>query len=40
DPAVNRDLPQLTNPNRWQPLVESDGLGYLSTQEHVTPHMG
>eukprot|EP00903_Cladosiphon_okamuranus_P005324 g5322.t1 len=25
---------------KWQPLLESDGLGYISTQEHVTPHIG
>eukprot|EP00752_Nemacystus_decipiens_P012197 g10813.t1 len=24
----------------WQPLLESNGLGYISTQEHVTPHIG
>ncbi|CAN0533141.1 unnamed protein product, partial [Scytosiphon promiscuus] len=31
---------QLANPRRWQPLIESNGLGYLTTQEHVTPHIG
>ncbi|CAM9270140.1 unnamed protein product [Ectocarpus sp. 6 AP-2014] len=25
---------------RWQPLLESDGLGYITAQEHVTPHIG
>eukprot|EP00752_Nemacystus_decipiens_P017791 g15951.t1 len=25
---------------RWQPLLESDGIGYITTQEHVTPHIG
>eukprot|EP00903_Cladosiphon_okamuranus_P012371 g11596.t1 len=25
---------------KWQPLLESNGLGYISTQEHVTPHIG
>jgi len=24
----------------WQPLLESDGRGYFSRQEHVTPHIG
>ncbi|CAM9870915.1 unnamed protein product [Ectocarpus fasciculatus] len=31
---------QFTEFKKWQPLVESDGLGYVSTQEHVTPHIG
>lgn len=31
---------QFSNKKRWQPLLESDGLGYISTQEHVTPHIG
>ncbi|CAM9585307.1 unnamed protein product, partial [Ectocarpus sp. 12 AP-2014] len=40
-PYVPRNSPyELTNIKRWQPLVESDGLGYVSTQEHVTPHIG
>ena len=26
--------------NRWQPLLESDELGFLYHQEHVTPHIG
>jgi hypothetical protein len=24
----------------WQPLTDSDGRGYFSAQEHVTPHIG
>lgn len=24
----------------WQPLLEDNGLGYFSRQEHVTPHIG
>ncbi|CAM9420198.1 unnamed protein product [Ectocarpus fasciculatus] len=40
-PYVPKNSPyELTNFKRWQPLVESDGLGYVSTQEHVTPHIG
>lgn len=32
---------QLTHRKRWQPLMESpDNLGYIVTQEHVTPHIG
>eukprot|EP00904_Undaria_pinnatifida_P002795 jgi/Undpi1/12516/HiC_scaffold_6.g02185.m1 len=31
---------KLRNRHRWQPLMESDGLGYITTQEHVTPHIG
>ncbi|CAM9200218.1 unnamed protein product, partial [Laminaria digitata] len=31
---------KLTKRRRWQPLIESNGLGYLTTQEHVTPHIG
>ncbi|CAM9706452.1 unnamed protein product, partial [Scytosiphon promiscuus] len=26
--------------SKWQPLMESDGLGYVYVQEHVTPHIG
>ena len=26
--------------HRWQPLMENDGRGYFSRQEHVTPHIG
>lgn len=25
---------------RWQPLLEDDGRGYFTRQEHVTPHIG
>lgn len=31
---------QFTSKKRWQPLLESDALGYISTQEHVVPHIG
>lgn len=31
---------QFKRTKNWQPLLESDGLGYISTQEHVTPHIG
>ncbi|CAM9482619.1 unnamed protein product [Ectocarpus fasciculatus] len=31
---------KLTHKSYWQPLLESNGYGYLSTQEHVTPHIG
>lgn len=31
---------QFAKKKRWQPLLETDGLGYISTQEHVTPHVG
>lgn len=31
---------QLKDEKRWQPLVESDGLGFLYAQEHVTPQVG
>ncbi|CAM9235018.1 unnamed protein product [Laminaria digitata] len=31
---------ELSNERRWQPLMTSNGLGYLSSQEHVTPHIG
>ena len=30
----------IDDPERWQPLLESDDLGYLSYQEHVTAHIG
>lgn len=33
-------LHQFSHKRRWQPLMESDGLGYISFQEHVTPHIG
>jgi hypothetical protein len=31
---------EITDPNAWQPLIESDDLGFFYTQEHVTPHIG
>ncbi|CAM9676919.1 unnamed protein product, partial [Hapterophycus canaliculatus] len=31
---------QLTRRKRWQPLMETNDLGYITTQEHVTPHIG
>ena len=31
---------QLKRGRRWQPLTESNGLGYITVQEHVTPHIG
>lgn len=27
-------------PYRWQPLIESNDLGFFYAQEHVTPHIG
>jgi hypothetical protein len=26
--------------DRWQPLVESNGKGYFTIQQHITPHIG
>ncbi|CAB1104024.1 CPO-like [Ectocarpus sp. CCAP 1310/34] len=31
---------QFSSTKRWQPLMESNGLGYLNSQVHVTPHIG
>ena len=31
---------KLKYESRWQPLLESDSLGFLYHQEHVTPHIG
>jgi hypothetical protein len=31
---------KITDPKTWQPLIESDGLGFFYAQEHVTPHIG
>jgi hypothetical protein len=31
---------KLTDPESWQPLIESDSLGFFYAQEHVTPHIG
>eukprot|EP00752_Nemacystus_decipiens_P004023 g3684.t2 len=40
-PYTPRNTPyELVEKKKWQPLLESDGLGYISTQEHVTPHIG
>lgn len=33
-------LTQFKKKKRWQPLQEDDGLGYVSTQMHVVPHIG
>ena len=30
----------LEYPDHWQPLLESDGLGFLYHQEHSVPHVG
>eukprot|EP00545_Synedropsis_sp_CCMP1620_P002929 CAMPEP_0119010050 /NCGR_PEP_ID=MMETSP1176-20130426/4758_1 /TAXON_ID=265551 /ORGANISM="Synedropsis recta cf, Strain CCMP1620" /LENGTH=514 /DNA_ID=CAMNT_0006962645 /DNA_START=57 /DNA_END=1601 /DNA_ORIENTATION=- len=30
----------LTDPESWQPLIESDDLGFFHSQEHVTAHIG
>jgi hypothetical protein len=41
DPYEPRNSPwKLSNRKRWQPLLEHNGRGYLSYQEHVTPHIG
>ncbi|CAM9338597.1 unnamed protein product [Ectocarpus sp. 8 AP-2014] len=40
-PYVPRNSPyEVTDTKKWQPPEESDGLGYITTQEHVTPHIG
>jgi hypothetical protein len=31
---------EITVPNAWQPLIESDDMGFFYAQEHVTPHIG
>ncbi|CAM9609976.1 unnamed protein product, partial [Hapterophycus canaliculatus] len=31
---------KVTRRKRWQPLTETDGLGYITAQEHVTPFIG
>ncbi|CAM9971879.1 unnamed protein product, partial [Ascophyllum nodosum] len=31
---------KLSKPKRWQPLMDSNNLGYISSQEHVTPYIG
>ena len=30
----------FSHPNAWQPLIESDEIGFFYAQEHVTPHIG
>jgi len=30
----------IIDPEAWQPLTESDDLGFFYAQEHVTPHIG
>ena len=37
---VHPRFPQFEHTMKWQPLMESDGYGYITTQEHVTPHIG
>jgi len=36
---VNTPL-DLVDETRWQPLIESDGIGFFYAQEHVTPQAG
>mmetsp|Transcript_12974 Transcript_12974/g.31623 ORF Transcript_12974/g.31623 Transcript_12974/m.31623 type:complete len:547 (+) Transcript_12974:209-1849(+) len=31
---------ELVDTAAWQPLIDSDGLGFFYAQEHVTPHIG
>lgn len=31
---------KILNKFRWKPMLEEDGRGYFSRQEHVTPHIG
>ena len=31
---------EAKDPKAWQPLIESDDLGFYYAQEHVTPHIG
>ncbi|CAM9150528.1 unnamed protein product [Ectocarpus sp. 8 AP-2014] len=31
---------KFSSTERWQPLMESNGLGYVNSQVHVTPHIG
>ena len=31
---------EITDPNAWQPLIESDDMGFFFAQTHVTPHIG
>ncbi|CAM9971686.1 unnamed protein product [Ascophyllum nodosum] len=40
-PYIPRNTPwEFKKKKRWQPLTESDGLGYISSQEHVVPFIG
>ena len=32
--------PQITDATAWQPLIDSNDLGFFYAQEHVTPHIG
>jgi hypothetical protein len=41
DPYVPRNNPwTLEQRSKWQPLLEHNKRGYISYQEHVTPHIG
>ena len=40
DVRNKRLIHQLTNERRWQPLMSTNDLGYITTQEHVTPYIG
>ena len=31
---------EISDDTKWQPLIESDDLGFYYPQEHVTPHIG
>ena len=31
---------EISDPTAWQPLIESNDLGFFYAQEHVTPHIG
>mmetsp|Transcript_43908 Transcript_43908/g.101496 ORF Transcript_43908/g.101496 Transcript_43908/m.101496 type:complete len:575 (-) Transcript_43908:154-1878(-) len=40
-PYVPKNTPfELTATRRWQPMTEENGLGYITNQQHVTPHIG
>lgn len=34
------DAYTIKNPLKWQPLMESNGLGYITIQTHITPQAG
>eukprot|EP00041_Stephanoeca_diplocostata_P006718 m.91970 g.91970 ORF g.91970 m.91970 type:complete len:555 (-) comp16513_c0_seq14:107-1771(-) len=41
NPYVPQNSPwDLESVSNWQPLLEHNGKGYLTFQEHVTPHIG